>query len=83
MSSTLRVDFLFEDLLSPDDSDIDDLLQSNDTKHIIPIIAVKHLEDSANMNKEHRLTAGHVCILTEQSAWPRCAHARLHSIEGT
>jgi hypothetical protein len=55
--------FFSEDLLSLDDSYIDDLLQHDDTEHMILSIAAKELEYRDNMNKRRGSMAGHVYIL--------------------
>jgi hypothetical protein len=62
MSSTLSMEFVFEDSLSSNDSNINDLQQDDNTEHMVLIIAAKELEDRANMNKRRRSMAVRVCV---------------------
>jgi hypothetical protein len=42
--------------------DIEDLVQDNDTEHMLLIITAKKLKDRANMNKRPATMVGRVCI---------------------
>jgi hypothetical protein len=66
MSSTLSVEFFFQDSSSSDDSDNDDLLKDNAAEHMILIISVKELRDRANMNNWPGLMVGHIFISLNQ-----------------
>jgi hypothetical protein len=67
MPSPLSYEFLFEDSLSWDDPDIDELLNDDETEHMILILAVKELQDRANLRKLRGYMAGRVCVLRNRA----------------
>jgi hypothetical protein len=53
---------MFDDSLSSDNSDVEDMLLDNDIEHTMVIVAVKNLQDWLQIKMQHGSIVGHLCI---------------------
>jgi hypothetical protein len=69
MSSSLSYELFFEDSSSSDDSDLNELLNDDDTKHMIILATAKELQDIFNLNRRRGSMACRICIPRNRALW--------------